>query len=354
VAALEGGVAALATASGHAAQFLAFHTLLEAGDNFIAGRQLYGGSINQFGHSFKSFDWQVRWAETQDPASFEALIDDRTRAIFIESFANPGGIITDIAAIAAIAKKHKLPLIVDNTMATPYLLRPIEHGADIVIHSLTKFIGGHGNSMGGILVDSGNFDWKSSGNYRKITEPRPDYGNLVIADAFGSAAFALAARVLGMRDLGPTISPFNAFLLLAGVETLGLRVQRHNDNALAVARFLEQHSQVAWVSYAGLESSPYHDLHKRYSPKGAGSIFTFGIKGGYEAGINFVAKLKLFSHLANIGDTRSLVIHPASTTHRQLNDAQKQAAGAGSDVLRLSIGIEDVKDIIADLNQALS
>jgi len=354
IAALEGGVAALATASGHAAQFLAFHTLMEAGDNFVAGRQLYGGSINQFGQSFKSFDWQVRWAETQDPASFENLIDNRTRAIFIESFANPGGIISDIAAIAAIAKKHKIPLIVDNTMATPYLVRPIEHGADIVIHSLTKFIGGHGNSMGGILVDSGNFDWKGSGKYQKITEPRPDYGDLVISDAFGKPAFALAARVLGMRDLGPTISPFNAFLLLTGVETLGLRVQRHCDNARTVAHFLENHAQVNWVSYPGLESSPYHALQKRYAPKGAGSIFTFGIKGGYEAGVDFVSRLKLFSHLANIGDTRSLVIHPASTTHRQLSDAQKRSAGAGPDVIRLSIGIENIDDIIADLDKALS
>jgi len=353
IAALEGGVAALATASGHAAQFLAFHTLLEAGDNFIAARQLYGGSINQFGQSFKSFDWQVRWAQTQDPASFERLIDARTRAIFIESFANPGGIISDIAAIAQIAKKHGIPLIVDNTMATPYLLRPIDHGADIVVHSLTKFIGGHGHSMGGILVDSGKFDWKKSGHYKKITEPRPDYGDMVIADAFGDAAFALAARALGMRDLGPTISPFNAFLLLTGVETLGLRVQRHCDNALAVARFLEQHEQVSWVSYPGLETSDYYALHKRYAPKGAGSVFTFGIKGGYRAGIDFVSKLKLFSHLANIGDTRSLVIHPASTTHRQLSDEQKQAAGAGPDVVRLSIGLENVEDIIADLNQAL-
>jgi len=353
IAALEGGVVALATASGHAAQFLTFHTLLEAGDNFIAGRQLYGGSINQFGQSFKSFDWRVRWAETQDPASFEALIDERTRAIFIESFANPGGIISDIAAIAAIAKKHAIPLIVDNTMATPYLVRPIEHGADIVVHSLTKFIGGHGNSLGGILIDSGNFDWKKSGKYQKITQPRPDYGDLVIADAFGNAAFALAARVLGMRDLGPTISPFNAFLLLTGVETLGLRMQRHCDNALEVARFLEGHAQVSWVSYPGLENSPYHALHKRYAPKGAGSIFTFGIKGGYREAIDFVAKLKLFSHLANIGDTRSLVIHPASTTHRQLSDEQKQAAGAGLDVIRLSVGIENVADIIADLDQAL-
>jgi len=354
ISALEGGVAALATASGHAAQFLAFHTIMEAGDNFIAARQLYGGSINQFGQSFKSFDWQVKWADIDNPTSFEALIDERTRAIFIESFANPGGVISDIAAIAQIAQQHGLPLIVDNTMATPYLVRPIEHGADIVIHSLTKFIGGHGNSMGGILVDSGNFDWKKSGHYQKITEPRPDYAGLVLSEAFGRAAFALAARVLGMRDLGPTISPFNAFLLLAGVETLPLRVQRHCDNALEVAKFLERHPQVNWVSYPGLESSPYNTLHKRYAPKGAGSVFTFGIKGGYQAGIDFVAKLKLFSHLANIGDTRSLVIHPASTTHRQLNDEQKQAAGAGSDVVRLSIGIENIEDIIADLSQALA
>jgi len=354
VSALEGGVAALATASGHAAQFLAFHTLMEAGDNFIAARQLYGGSINQFGHSFKSFDWQVRWAEAQDPASFAALIDERTRAIFIESFANPGGIVSDIAAIAAIARQHGIVLIVDNTMATPYLMRPIEYGANIVIHSLTKFIGGHGNSMGGILVDAGNFDWEKSGKYPKITQPRPDYGDLIPSDAFGKAAFALAARVLGMRDLGPTISPFNAFLLLTGVETLGLRVQRHCDNALGVARFLEGHREVSWVSYSGLETSPYYALHKHYAPKGAGSVFTFGIKGGYEAGINFVAKLKLFSHLANIGDTRSLVIHPASTTHRQLSDTQKQAAGAGPDVVRLSIGIENIEDIIADIDQALA
>jgi len=353
VAALEGGVAALATASGHAAEFLTFHTLMEAGDNFIAGRQLYGGSINQFGQSFKAFNWEIRWADVDDPASFSALIDARTRAIFIESFANPGGIIVDIEAIAKIAAKHGIPLIVDNTMATPYLVRPFEHGADIVIHSLTKFIGGHGHSMGGILVDGGSFDWEKSGNYKKLTQPRPDYGDLVIAKAFGKAAFALGARVLGMRDFGPTISPFNAFLLLTGVETLGLRMQRHCDNALQVARFLSNHPQVDWVSYPGLEENRYHALYKRYSPLGAGSIFTFGVKGGYEAGIKLVSSLKLFSHLANIGDTRSLVIHPASTTHRQLSDAQKQAAGAGPDVVRLSIGIENVADIIADLDQAL-
>ncbi|MBI0001540.1 O-acetylhomoserine aminocarboxypropyltransferase [Bartonella sp. W8122] len=354
VAALEGGTAALATASGHAAEFLTFHTLMEPGENFVAGRQLYGGSINQFANAFKSFDWQVRWADSDDPESFEKQIDDKTRAIFIESFANPGGIVVDIEAIAKIAHAHGVPLIVDNTLATPYLLRPIEHGADIVIHSLTKFIGGHGNSMGGLLIDGGTFDWGKSGHYKKLTEPRPDYAGLVIYEATGNAAFATAARVLGMRDFGPTISPFNAFLILTGAETLPLRMQKHSDNALAVAQYLEKHNKVSWVNYAGLTGNKYHKLQQRYAPKGAGSVFTFGVKGGYEAGVKFASSLKLFSLLANIGDTRSLVIHPASTTHRQLTDSQKIAAGAGSDVVRLSIGIEDIKDIIGDIEQALN
>ena len=354
VAALEGGTAALATASGHAAEFLTFHTLMEPGENFVAGRQLYGGSINQFANAFKSFDWQVRWADSEDPESFEKQIDDKTRAIFIESFANPGGIVVDIEAIAKIAHAHGVPLIVDNTLATPYLLRPIEHGADIVVHSLTKFIGGHGNSMGGLLIDGGTFDWGKSGHYKKLTEPRPDYAGLVIYEATGNAAFATAARVLGMRDFGPTISPFNAFLILTGAETLPLRMQKHSDNALAVAQYLEKHNKVSWVNYAGLTGNKYHKLQQRYAPKGAGSVFTFGVKGGYEAGVKFASSLKLFSLLANIGDTRSLVIHPASTTHRQLTDSQKIAAGAGPDVVRLSIGIEDIKDIIGDIEQALN
>ena len=354
VAALEGGTAALATASGHAAEFLTFHTLMEPGENFVAGRQLYGGSINQFANAFKSFDWQVRWADSEDPQSFEKQIDDKTRAIFIESFANPGGIVVDIEAIAKIAHAHGVPLIVDNTLATPYLLRPIEHGADIVIHSLTKFIGGHGNSMGGLLIDGGTFDWGKSGHYKKLTEPRPDYAGLVIYEATGNAAFATAARVLGMRDFGPTISPFNAFLILTGAETLPLRMQKHSDNALAVAQYLEKHNKVSWVNYAGLTGNKYHKLQQHYAPKGAGSVFTFGVKGGYEAGVKFASSLKLFSLLANIGDTRSLVIHPASTTHRQLTDSQKIAAGAGPDVVRLSIGIEDIKDIIGDIEQALN
>lgn len=353
IAALEGGTAGLATASGHAAEFLTFHTLMEPGENFVAGRQLYGGSINQFANAFKSFDWQVRWADSEDPQSFEKQIDEKTRAVFIESFANPGGIVVDIEAVAKIAHAHGVPVIVDNTLATPYLLRPIEHGADIVIHSLTKFIGGHGNSMGGLLVDGGTFDWGKSGHYKKLTEPRPDYAGLVIYEATGNTAFATAARVLGMRDFGPTISPFNAFLILTGAETLPLRMQKHSDNALTVAQFLEKHKKVSWVNYAGLKGNKYHQLQQRYAPKGAGSVFTFGVKGGYEAGVKFASSLKLFSLLANIGDTRSLVIHPASTTHRQLTDAQKIAAGAGPDVVRLSIGIEDVNDIIGDITQAL-
>jgi O-acetylhomoserine (thiol)-lyase len=354
VAALEGGTAGLAVASGHAAQMIVFHTILRPGDNFIAANKLYGGSINQFGHSFQNFDWHVRWADPADAASFESQIDERTRAIFIESLANPGGTFVDIAAIAAVARKHGLPLIVDNTMASPYLIRPLEHGADIVVHSLTKFMGGHGNSMGGVIVDGGTFDWSTSGNYPMLSEPRPEYNGMVLHATFGNFAFAIACRVLGLRDLGPAISPFNAFLILTGIETLPLRMQRHCDNALTVARWLKSHDKVAWVNYAGLDDDPNHALQQRYSPKGAGSVFTFGLKGGYQAGKGFVEGLELFSHLANIGDTRSLVIHPASTTHKQLTDEQKIAAGAGPDVVRLSVGIEDVKDIIADIEQSLA
>ncbi|MDI6838511.1 MAG: O-acetylhomoserine aminocarboxypropyltransferase [Rhizobiaceae bacterium] len=354
VAALEGGTAALAVASGHAAQMLVFHTIMQPGDNFVAARKLYGGSINQFGHAFKSFGWQVRWADPADPESFEAEIDDRTRAIFIESLANPGGTFVDIAAIAEVARKHGLPLIVDNTMATPYLLRPLEHGADIVVHSATKFLGGHGNSMGGIIVDGGTFDWSKSGNYPALSEPRTEYGGVILHQAFGNFAFAIACRVLGLRDLGPAIAPMNAFLILTGIETLPLRMQRHCDNALKVATWLKQHPKVAWVNYAGLDSDPNHALQQRYSPKGAGAVFTFGVRGGYAAGKALVEGLQLFSHLANIGDTRSLVIHPASTTHAQLTEAQQIAAGAGPDVVRLSIGIEDAADIIADLEQSLA
>ncbi|KQV40657.1 O-acetylhomoserine aminocarboxypropyltransferase [Rhizobium sp. Root1204] len=354
VAALEGGTAALAVASGHAAQLLVFHAIMSPGDNFLAARQLYGGSVNQFGNAFKSFDWQVRWVDTGDIASFESQIDDRTKAIFIESLANPGGTFVDIAAISAVAKKHGLPLIVDNTMATPYLIQPIEHGADIVVHSLTKFMGGHGNSMGGVIVDGGTFDWSKSGKYPILSEPRPEYAGMVLHATFGNFAFAIACRVLGLRDFGPAISPFNAFLLLTGIETLPLRMQRHCDNALAVAKWLSSHDKVAWVKYAGLECDANYALQQKYSKRGAGAVFTFGLKDGYEAGKRFVEGLEMVSHLANIGDTRSLVIHPASTTHRQLTPEQQTAAGAGPEVVRLSVGIEDVADIIADLEQSLA
>jgi O-acetylhomoserine (thiol)-lyase len=354
VAALEGGTAALAVASGHAAEFLVFHTLLQPGDEFIASKKLYGGSINQFNHSYKNFDWRVKWADPDDLSTFRDAVSDKTKAIFIESIANPGGVITDIQAIADIAHAAGVPLIVDNTMATPYLIKPFEHGADIIVHSATKFLGGHGNSIGGVIVDGGSFDFVASGKYPMLSQPRPEYGGMVLGETFGNFGFAIACRVLGLRDLGPALSPFNAFMILTGIETLPLRMQRHCDNTLAVARHLATHPKVAWVSYPGLEGDKYNALAKRYSPKGSGAVFTFGLKGGYDAGIALVANLKLFSHLANIGDTRSLVIHPASTTHRQLSPEQLVQAGAGPEVVRLSIGIEDVADIIADLDEALA
>src|ERR1700721_1607698 len=354
VAALEGGTAALATASGHAAQVVVFQMLLKPGDEFIAARKLYGGSINQFTHAFQSFGWNVVWADPDDIDSFRRAVTPHTKAIFIESIANPAGSITDIEAISAVAHEAGVPLIVDNTLATPYLIRPIDHGADIVVHSLTKFLEGHGNSLGGIIVDAGTFDWSKDNKYPMLSEPRPEYHGIKIQETFGNFAFAIACRVLGLRDLGPAISPFNAFLILTGIETLPLRMQRHCDNANAVAQWLSPHDKVAWVSYPGLPGDRYHNLAKKYCPKGAGACFTFGLKGGYDAGVTLVSNVKLFSHLANIGDTRSLIIHPASTTHRQLSDAQKVQAGAGPDVVRLSVGLEDKDDIIADLEQALA
>jgi len=354
IAALEGGTAALAVASGHAAEFLTFHTLLEQGDEFISGRQLYGGSINQFNYAYKKFGWDVKWADATKPETFEAALTEKTRAIFIESIANPGGIVIDIEAIAQIAKKAGVPLIVDNTMASPYLCRPIDFGADIVVHSLTKFIGGHGNSIGGIIVDCGTFDWAGAKHqYKTLVEPNPSYNGMKLAETFGNMAFAIACRVMGLRDLGPALAPMNAFLLLTGCETLPLRMARHCENALAVAEYLKTHEKVAWVSYAGLPDDAFHALHKKICPKGAGAVFTFGLKGGYEAGVQLVDNVNMLSHLANIGDTRSLVIHPASTTHRQLSDEERAAAGAAPDVVRLSVGIEAKDDIIADLAQAL-
>jgi O-acetylhomoserine (thiol)-lyase len=354
VAALEGGTAGLAVASGHAAQVLVMHCLMRPGDEFVASKKLYGGSINQFNHTFKNFGWNVVWAEPDNMGTFERAVSAKTRAIFIESIANPGGVITDIEAVAKIAKNAGVPLIVDNTLATPYLCKPIEYGADIVVHSLTKFLGGHGNSIGGLIVDGGTFNWSREKRYPMLCEPRPEYHGIVLHETFGNFAFAIACRVLALRDIGPALSPFNAFLILTGIETLPLRIQLHCDNALAVAEWLSGHNKVAWVSYPGLPNDRYYKLAKRYVPKGAGSVFTFGLKGGYDAGIKLVSSVKLFSHLANIGDTRSLIIHPASTTHRQLTDAQKIEAGAGPDVVRLAIGLEDKADIIADLDQALA
>src|SRR4051812_49549632 len=353
IAALEGGRAGLAVASGHAAQLIAFHTLMQPGMEIVAARQLYGGSVNQLSQGFAKFDWQVKWADARDPESFRAALSDRTRAVFIESIANPGGIVTDIEAIATIAHSAGVPLIVDNTFATPYLTRPFEWGADVIVHSGTKFLGGHGNFICGFIVDSGKVDW-ASGKFPSLSAPCPSYHGMRLWETFGDLSYAIACRVLGVRDLGPALSPMNAFLVIQGIETLPLRMQRHCDNALAVARWLKRHPKVAWVNYAGLEDNPCHGLARTYSPKGAGAVFTFGLAGGYDAGVKLVNSVRLFSHLANVGDVRSLIIHPASTTHRQLAPEQRALAGAGDDVVRLSIGIETVDDIIADLDQALA
>ncbi len=357
IAALEGGVGALGVASGHAAQLIAFHTLMEPGCNIVAAKKLYGGSLNQLGESFRKFGWETRFVDTDDPANVAAAIDDNTRCVFIESLANPGGVVSDIAAIAEAAHNAGIPLIVDNTMATPALCRPFDHGADIVVHSCTKFLNGHGNAVGGLIVDSGKFDWKASDKFPSLTQPNGSYHGAVLADALepiGPIAFITACRVLGLRDLGPAMAPMNAFLALTGMETLALRMERHCSNALTVAKWLQDHPKVAWVSYAGLEGDKYKSLADRYIGGKGGAVFTFGLTGGFAAGKALVSRVALFSHLANIGDTRSLIIHPASTTHSQLDEEELVAAGAGPDVVRLSIGIEHVDDIIADLDQALA
>ncbi|HRW30425.1 MAG: O-acetylhomoserine aminocarboxypropyltransferase [Alphaproteobacteria bacterium] len=357
MAALEGGAASLAVSSGHAAQFTVFHMLLEPGDEILASNKLYGGSITQMGTSFKKFGWKTTFVDPK-PENFKAALNDKVKAIFVESLANPGGIVTDLAGIAKVAKEAGIVFVVDNTLATPYLCRPIEHGADIVVHSLTKFLGGHGNSMGGVIVDSGKFDWMKDDKYPTFSQPCPSYHGMVLGDVFGPAmgniAFAIACRVLSLRDIGQCLSPQNSFYILNGIETLPLRMQRHCDNALAVAKHLKAHDKISWVSYAGLSDNPYHALQQKYMPKGAGAVMTLGLKGGYDAGVKMVESVKLLTHLANIGDARSLIIHPASTTHRQLDEAGQIAAGAGPDVIRLSIGIEDVDDIIADLDQAMN
>lgn len=352
---LEGGVGATATSSGHAAQLLIFSALLGPGDHIVAGKRLYGGTVNQLTNTFpRAYGWQTSFVDTDDLDAVRAAVTDRTKAIFVESLANPGGVITDLEALAKIADEAHVPLIVDNTLATPYLLRPFEHGAHIVVHSTTKFLGGQGNSLGGVIIDSGRFDWsKVPGKFPQLTEADPAYHGLKFHEAFGPLAFTFHGHAVGLRDLGPSQAPLNAFLTLNGIETLALRMDRHVQNAQKVAEFLEGHPAVAWVNYAGLPSSKYHERARKYLPRGAGSVFTFGVKGGLEEGKKVVSGVKLFSHVANIGDTRSLIIHPASTTHSQLPAAALEGAGAGPDVLRVSIGIESVDDIIADLDTAL-
>jgi O-acetylhomoserine (thiol)-lyase len=351
---LEGGRGGTCCASGHAAQILAFFALMEPGDRFIAATRLYGGSITQFGKSFKKFDWQADFVDVDDLEAVRRAVTAKTKAIFVESLANPGGVVSDLEALAGIAHDAGIPLIVDNTMATPYLCRPFEWGADIVVHSTTKFLSGNGTSVGGAVIDSGNFDWSRNDRFPGLAAPEPAYHGLNFHETFGDMAFTMQAHAVGLRDLGATMAPMNAFQTLLGTETLSLRMERHCANARTVAEYLEGHPQVAWVSCAALPSSPYHALAQKYLPKGAGAVFTLGLKGGYAAGVKMVESCELLSHLANIGDARSLILHPSSTTHRQLTEAQQSAAGAGPEVVRLSIGLETVEDIIADLDQALA
>ncbi len=360
VAALEGGAAAVATSSGQAAQLLTFTTLLQAGDHIVSTSYLYGGTYNQFKVAFPRLGFDVSFVDGDDPAAFEAAITERTKAIFVETIGNPKYNVPDFEALAEVAHRNGIPLVVDNTFgAAGYLARPIEWGADIVVQSATKWIGGHGTSIGGVIVDSGGFDWRS-GKFPLFTEPAPGYHGLVFTDVFnpesdfGNIAFAIRARVEGLRDLGAAQAPFNSFLFLQGLETLSLRVQRHVDNALELARFLEGHANVTWVSYPGLESHPYHANAKKYLRNGFGGVLSFGIAGGYESGKRFIDHTVLASHLANVGDAKTLVIHPASTTHQQLSEDEQEAAGVTPDLVRVSVGIEHIDDIRADIDQALS
>jgi O-acetylhomoserine (thiol)-lyase len=354
IAALEGGVGALAVASGSAAITYAVMNIAEAGDEIVSAATLYGGTYNLFKLTLPKYGIVSKFVQPDDPENFRAAINEKTKAIFIESIGNPGINLIDFKAVAAIAHENGLPLIVDNTFATPYLFRPFDYGADIVVHSATKFIGGHGTTIGGLIVDSGKFDWAASGRFPGLTEPDPSYHGIRYATDVGPAAYIIKARVQLLRDTGACISPFNAFLLIQGLETLSLRVERHVENAQKIARYLEAHPAVSWVSHPDLESSPYHGLAQTYFPRGTGSIFTFGIKGGLEAGIRFIDSLELFSLLANVADAKSLVIHPASTTHAQLDPEAQVAAGVAPDLIRISIGIENAEDLIADLGQALA
>jgi O-acetylhomoserine (thiol)-lyase len=353
VASLENGAAALAVASGQAAQLVALNSLLEAGDHMVASSTLYGGTYTQFDVSFRRMGIDVTFVEPDDPENFRRAITPKTKVIYGETISNPRGNVLDIERVASIAREAGLPLVVDNTFASPYLCRPLDWGANIVLHSLTKFIGGHGTSIGGVIVDGAKFDW-AKGAFPQLNQPSPAYHGMNFSETFGALAFILRARVEGLRDLGPCLSPFNAFLFLQGIETLAMRMDRHVANAQRVAEHLAGHPGVAWVNYAGLKSNPYYSLAQKYLPKGPGAVFSFGIKGGYEAGVKFVNTLKLFLHLANVGDARSLVIHPASTTHQQLTAEQQVAAGVTPDMIRLSIGLEDIDDLIWDLDQAIA
>ena len=354
IAMLDGGIGALATASGQAAITLACLNIAGCGDEIVASSKLYGGTYTLFSYTFAKMGIKVNFVRSDDPEEYEKLVNERTKLVYVESIGNPRLNISDFEKIAEIAHKNDIPLIVDNTIPTPYLLRPIDYGADIVVYSATKFLGGHGNSIAGLIVDSGKFDWKASGKFPGLTEPDLSYHGIVCTDEFKEAAYIAKTRITLLRDMGPALSPFNAFLILQGIETLHLRMRRNCENAFELAKFLENHKNVSWVSYPGLESSSYYNLSQKYMPKGQGALIGFGIKGGKEAGVKFIDNVKLLSHLANIGDSRTLVIHPASTTHQQLTNEEKIASGVTDDFIRISVGIEDIDDIIADINQALN
>ena len=354
IAALEGAPAALAVASGQAAITFSILNIAEVGDEIVSASSLYGGTYNLFSNTLPKLGIKVKFVDPSNPENFRGAITDKTKAIYAESIGNPKGDILDIEAVAAIAHENGIPLIIDNTFPSPYLLRPIEHGADIVIHSATKFIGGHGTTIGGVIVDSGKFDWAASGKFPGLTKPDPSYNGVVYTEAVGPIAYIIKARVQLLRDLGASLSPNSSFLLLQGLETLHLRLERHSSNALKVAQFLESHESVEWVSYAGLESHPSYKLAQKYLPKGQGAILSFGIKGGIESGKKLIHSVKLFSHLANVGDSKSLIIHPASTTHAQLNEQEQVSAGVSPGLIRLSVGTEAIEDIIYDLEQAIA
>ncbi len=353
VASLENGVAALALASGQAAQFLTLSTIAVPGDQIVSASTLYGGTFSQFHVTMRRMGYDFVFVEPDHPENFRKAITPKTKLLYGETIGNPRSNVLDIEAIAKIAHENGIPLVIDNTFATPYVTRPIDYGADVVVHSLTKFMGGHGTSIGGIIVDSGKFPW-DNGKFAHFTEPSPAYHGMKFWETFGNISFIIKARVEGLRDIGPCLSPFNSFLFLQGIETLGMRMDRHLANTAAVAKHLEGHAKVEWVKYASLPSSPYYQPAQKYTPKGAGAVFSFGIKGGLEAGKKFIDKLKIFSHLANVGDSRSLVIHPASTTHQQLGRAEQEAAGVTPELVRLSVGLEDLEDLIWDLDQALA